>query len=63
LSEEEKRRQEEEELAKLDPAQRAARLLQEKQRKVEEAKEDARRTENEENATKDPTLFFETHSL
>lgn len=57
LTEEEKRKAEEEELARLDPAQRAARLLQEKQRKLEEAKEEARQVENEENATKDPTLF------
>lgn len=57
LTEEEKRRQEEEELAKLDPAQRAARLLIEKQRKIEEAKEEARQKENEENAVRDPTLF------
>ena len=52
-----KRRQEEEELAKLDPAQRAARLLAEKQRKLEEAKETARRMESEENAGRDPCLF------
>jgi hypothetical protein len=47
----------EEELAKLDPAQRAARLLAEKQRKLEEAKETARRVESEENAGRDPCLF------
>jgi hypothetical protein len=47
----------EEELAKLDPAQRAARLLAEKQRKLEEAKETARRAESEENAGRDPCLF------
>jgi hypothetical protein len=47
----------EEELAKLDPAQRAARLLAEKQRKLEEAKETARRLESEENAGRDPCLF------
>jgi hypothetical protein len=52
-----KRKQEEEELAKLDPAQRAARLLVEKQRKLEEAKETARRMESEENAGRDPCLF------
>jgi hypothetical protein len=46
-----------EELASLDPAQRAARLLQEKQRKLEEAKELARRLESEENAGRDPTNF------
>jgi hypothetical protein len=52
-----RRRQEEEELAKLDPAQRAARLLAEKQRMLEEAKETARRVEAEENAGRDPSLF------
>ena len=56
-AEEQRRLQEEEELAKLDPAQRAARLLQEKQRKLEEAKELARRVESEENAGRDPSLF------
>ena len=55
---EQKRLQEqEEELAKLDPAQRAARLLAEKQRKLEEAKVAARRVESEENAGRDPCLF------
>ena len=44
-------------LAQLDPAQRAARLLQEKQRKLQEAKEAARRMESEENAGRDPCLF------
>lgn len=53
----ERQRLEEEELAKLDPAQRAARLLAEKQRKLEEAKELARRVESEENAGRDPCLF------
>lgn len=47
----------EDDLSKLDPAQRAARLLQEKQRKLEEAKETARRVESEENAGRDPCLF------
>jgi hypothetical protein len=51
------RKQEEEELAKLDPAQRAARLLQEKQKKLEQAKELARRLESEENAGRDPSVF------
>ena len=51
------RHDEEEDLAKLDPAQRAARLLQEKQRKLEEAKVNARRVESEENAGRDPCLF------
>eukprot|EP00521_Asterionellopsis_glacialis_P006622 CAMPEP_0195284004 /NCGR_PEP_ID=MMETSP0707-20130614/2365_1 /TAXON_ID=33640 /ORGANISM="Asterionellopsis glacialis, Strain CCMP134" /LENGTH=610 /DNA_ID=CAMNT_0040343287 /DNA_START=24 /DNA_END=1856 /DNA_ORIENTATION=- len=55
--EERRRKQEEEELAKLDPVQRAARLLAEKQRKLEEAKEVARRMESEENAGRDPCLF------
>jgi hypothetical protein len=45
------------ELANLDPAQRAARLLQEKQRKLEEAKELARRLESEENAGRDPSHY------
>jgi len=49
--------EEEEALAKLDPAQRAARLLAEKQRKLEQAKETARRVESEENAGRDPCLF------
>lgn len=53
--EEEKAR--EEELAKLDPVERAKRLLAEKQRKLEEAKETARRNESEENAGRDPCLF------
>ena len=47
----------EEELAKLDPVERAKRLLAEKQRKLEEAKETARRHESEENAGRDPCLF------
>lgn len=50
-------KEQEEELAKLDPAQRAARLLIEKQRKLEEAKVNARRMESEENAGRDPCLF------
>jgi hypothetical protein len=57
LSEQDRLLQEQEELAKLDPAQRAARLLQEKQRKMELAKETARRVEAEENAGRDATLF------
>lgn len=56
-TEEQQRLKEEEELAKLDPAERAARLLVEKQRKLEEAKESARRLESEENAGRDPCLF------
>lgn len=57
LAEDEKRKQEEEELAKLDPAERAARLLQEKQKREAEAKLEARRIENEDNVSKDPLLF------
>ena len=53
-AEDEKREQE---LAKLDPAQRAARLLVEKLRKLEEAKDTARRVESGENAGRDPCLF------
>lgn len=49
--------EEDDTLALLDPAQRAARLLQEKQRKLQEAKETARRMESEENAGRDPCLF------
>lgn len=56
-AEQKRLREQEEELAKLDPAQRAARLLVEKQRKLEEAKENARRLESEENAGRDPCLF------
>lgn len=56
-AEEKRLREQEEELAKLDPAQRAARLLAEKQRKLEEAKVNARRMESEENAGRDPCLF------
>ena len=56
-TEEQQRQKEEEELAALDPAERAARLLAEKQRKLEEAKESARRMESEENAGRDPCLF------
>jgi hypothetical protein len=56
-TEEQQRQKEEAELAKLDPAERAARLLAEKQRKLEEAKESARRLESEENAGRDPCLF------
>lgn len=56
-AEQKRLREQEEELAKLDPAQRAARLLAEKQRKIEEAKVNARRLESEENAGRDPCLF------
>ena len=49
--------QEVDDLSKLDPAQRAKRLLLEKQRKLEEAKLNARRMESEENAGRDPCLF------
>ena len=56
-AEQKRLKEQEEELAKLDPAQRAARLLAEKQRKLEEAKESARRLESEENAGRDPCLF------
>lgn len=56
-SEQKRLKEQEEELAKLDPAQRAARLLAEKQRKLDEAKETARRLESEENAGRDPCLF------
>ncbi|CAB9503987.1 mRNA processing [Seminavis robusta] len=44
-------------VAAMDPAERAAQLLAEKQRKLEEAKESARRLESEENAGRDPCLF------
>jgi hypothetical protein len=44
-------------LAGLDPAQRAARLLQEKQRKQELERMLKRQREAEENAGRDPTLF------
>jgi len=56
-AEQQRLREQEEELAKLDPAQRAAKLLAEKQRKLEEAKVNARRLESEENAGRDPCLF------
>lgn len=56
-AEQKRLKEQEEELAKLDPAQRAARLLAEKQRKLEEAKVTARRVESEENAGRDPCLF------
>ena len=56
-AEELKRKREEEELSQLDPAQRAARLLVEKQRREVEAKIEERRRENEENVMRDPTLF------
>ena len=61
--EERKKREQEEELAKLDPAQRAARLLAEKQRKLEEAKILARKLESEENAGRDPCLFSKRTSF
>ncbi len=60
---ERKKREQEEELAKLDPAQRAARLLAEKQRKLEEAKILARKLESEENAGRDPCLFSKRTSF
>lgn len=53
----EQQEKKEAELEALDPAERAARLLVEKQRKLEEAKESARRIESEENAGRDPCLF------
>ena len=56
-AEELKRKREEEELSQLDPAQRAARLLVEKQRRELEAKIEEKRRENEENVMRDPTLF------
>lgn len=62
-AEERRKREQEEELAKLDPAQRAARLLAEKQRKLEEAKITARRLESEENAGRDPCLFSKRTSF
>ena len=61
--EERKKREQEEELAKLDPAQRAARLLVEKQRKLEEAKILARKLESEGNAGRDPCLFSKRTSF
>mmetsp|Transcript_18683 Transcript_18683/g.43236 ORF Transcript_18683/g.43236 Transcript_18683/m.43236 type:complete len:647 (-) Transcript_18683:385-2325(-) len=61
--EERRKREQEEELAKLDPAQRAARLLAEKQRKLEEAKILARKLESEENAGRDPCLFSKRTSF
>jgi hypothetical protein len=62
-AEERRKREQEEELAKLDPAQRAARLLAEKQRKLEEAKVMARKLESEENAGRDPCLFSKRTSF
>lgn len=47
----------EEELAKLDPAERAARLLREEQQKAELEKQLARTRESEENAGRDSMLF------
>lgn len=58
-----KKREKEEELAKLDPSERAARLLAEKQRKLEEAKILARRLESEENAGRDICLFSKRTSF
>lgn len=63
VAEERRKREQEEELAKLDPAQRAARLLAEKQRKLEEAKVMARKLESEENAGRDPCLFSKRTSF
>ena len=57
------KKQEEEELAKLDPAQRAAILLAKKQRLMEEAKIHARRLESAENAGRDPLLFSKRTSF
>ena len=62
-AEERRKREQEEELAKLDPAQRAARLLVEKQRKLEEAKILCRTLESEENAGRDPCLFSKRTSF
>ena len=53
LTEEEKQKQQEEEEANLDPAQRL--ILQ--QRKIEQAKINARVLESSENAGRDPCLF------
>lgn len=61
--EEAQKQRREEELAKMDPAQRAAHLLAEKQRKLEEAKINARRLTSEENAGRDPTLFSKRTSF
>jgi hypothetical protein len=55
LSDEEQK--EEEEVSNMDPAQRAAFLLAEKQKKLEEAKALKRRLESAENAGRDPCLF------
>ncbi|MGK3736910.1 MAG: hypothetical protein ACI90V_003753 [Bacillariaceae sp.] len=63
IAEERRKREKEEELAKLDPAERAARLLAEKQKKLEEAKVLARRLESEENAGRDPGLFSKRTSF
>jgi hypothetical protein len=57
FTEDETRLRQEEELAKLDPAERAARLQQEKLRKEEEAVLTERQKESEENAGRDPALF------
>ena len=51
------KKEEEEELAGLDPAERAARLLAKQARKLEEAKAAERRLMAEENAGRDPCLF------
>mmetsp|Transcript_43565 Transcript_43565/g.105634 ORF Transcript_43565/g.105634 Transcript_43565/m.105634 type:complete len:649 (-) Transcript_43565:150-2096(-) len=61
--EEAQKQRREEELAKMDPAQRAAHLLAEKQRKLEEAKINARRLTSEENAGRDPALFSKRTSF
>jgi len=49
--------EEEDNLEKMDPAQRAAYLLVEKQNKLEEALEFKRKSESAENAGRDPCLF------
>jgi hypothetical protein len=48
---------EEEDLERMDPVQRAAYILVEKQKKLEEAKELQRKLESAENAGRDPCLF------
>ena len=63
VAEERRKREKEEELAKLDPAERAARLLAEKQKKLEEAKVLARRLESEENAGRDSCMFSKRTSF
>lgn len=56
-TEEEERKRKEQELAALDPAERAARLLQDKLRKEQLEQQLARRKEAEENAGRDPLYF------